>query len=160
MRPFSSFPDSFPTGKAPPDSRVDGVCFEKSRFIKYERFEKVDRRVGLGVKRFPNRAEEIDAAPLKKLLPRAVEKALAWISEEREAFEKRMGAKPRDKLDALDRLQSGRRARLDNEVASRRRFQVVKLDSRAKPYETGFTRSGSKMTAFASPGALRWVDGW
>ncbi|MCP4688791.1 MAG: DEAD/DEAH box helicase, partial [Desulfobacterales bacterium] len=103
-----------------------GVRFEEGRFIQCRRFEEIIERVGLGVERFPNMAREMDVSPLEKLLPEAVEKTKVWLSDERSKFEKRIGARLSEKLDALDRLKSRRHERLE------------------KDFETGRTKRGRK----------------
>ena len=81
-----------------------GVTFKDTAFQQIETFEKLLARTGLGKTKLPNRTENIDIEALQELLPKAVQQARDYMSEERKAFEEIINKKLNEQLRALERL--------------------------------------------------------
>ncbi len=81
-----------------------GVSFINGRFQGIEEFAALLKRTGLGQKPMANRGEIINLDPLRQYLPEAVEKARAWMSEQRKGFEARLNEKLDEHLKALELL--------------------------------------------------------
>ncbi len=81
-----------------------GVTFKDTAFQQIETFEKLLARTGLGKTKIPNRTENIDIEALQELLPKAVQQARDYMSEERKAFEEIINKKLNEQLRALERL--------------------------------------------------------
>ncbi|MDZ7697622.1 MAG: DEAD/DEAH box helicase [Deltaproteobacteria bacterium] len=97
-----------------------GITFHEGKFHAIEDFEPLMDRAGLSRNRFPNPGQPPDVDALKALLPKAIDKAAQWMSEERKAFEKRINPKLNEHLNALERLRQKQHTQLEFRFAESR----------------------------------------
>jgi len=90
-----------------------GVVFKDDKFQQIEEFETLLARTGLGKTSFPNRVDNIDIEALRLLLPKAVQQARDYMSEERNAFEEVINEKLNEQLNALERLKTKHHEQLE-----------------------------------------------
>jgi superfamily II DNA or RNA helicase len=83
-------------------------------FVGIDEFPAVQKRTGLGKETFSNRGDsEEDTEPLKKLLPKVIEQAKAWMSLQRETFEQEINEKLEEQLRSLEGLKQKQYTQLD-----------------------------------------------
>jgi len=112
-----------------------GISFEDGVCLGVEPFDKVCSRTGLGSSSFPNTGQEIDTQPLKALLPEAIKEARAWVSTQRNEFEKHINVKLTERYDELDRLKSRQLEQLEidfGDVGSAGSFTSKRKDQRKR----------------------------
>ncbi|MBA3018695.1 MAG: DEAD/DEAH box helicase [Proteobacteria bacterium] len=90
-----------------------GVSFNDGKFTCIEEFESLVNRIGLGKKNFPNRDEIIEIETLQQMLPKAIEQAELWMSNERKKFEELINAKLNNQLNALENLRKKQYVQLE-----------------------------------------------
>ena len=81
-----------------------GVVFQNGGVEDVQDLLTIIERTGLGKKKFPNRSESLDIAPLKGLLPEAVEWARVWMSDYHKKFVLQIEPELDKQLKALERL--------------------------------------------------------
>ena len=107
-----------------------GVTFKDDKFQQIEEFETLLARTGLGKTSFPNRGDNIDIEALRQLLPKAVQKARDYMSEERNAFEEVINEKLNEQLNALDRLKTKQYEQLELFYMDKRQVSKKEQDKR------------------------------
>lgn len=81
-------------------------------------FPEILKRTSLGAKQYPNQSHAVDAAPIKKLLPKAIDKGNEWMKSCREEFNKAVAPKLMDQLRELDRLRKKQQDQLELRFAN------------------------------------------
>ena len=107
-----------------------GVTFKDDEFQQIEDFETLLARTGLGKISFPNRGDNIDIEALRQLLPKAVQQARDYMSEERNAFEEVINEKLNEQLNALDRLKTKQYEQLELFYMDKRQVSKKEQDKR------------------------------
>jgi superfamily II DNA or RNA helicase len=107
-----------------------GVTFKNDKFQQIEEFETLLVRTGLGKTSFPNRGDNIDIEALRQLLPKAVQQARDYMSEERNAFEEVINEKLNEQLNALERLKSKQYEQLQLFYMDKRQVSKKEQDKR------------------------------
>jgi ERCC4-related helicase len=90
-----------------------GVRFAGGAFQEILPLDAVIEHTGLGATRFANANMGFDEAALTKLLPQAVERARAYMSERRKDFENAINPKLNEELERLSRLRGRRIEQLE-----------------------------------------------
>ncbi|MBE9520241.1 MAG: DEAD/DEAH box helicase [Proteobacteria bacterium] len=107
-----------------------GVVFKDDKFQQIEEFETLLARTGLGKTSLPNRGDNIDIEVLRQLLPKAVQQARDYMSEERNAFEEVINEKLNEQLNALERLKTKQYEQLELFYMDKRQVSKKEQDKR------------------------------
>ncbi|WP_028322824.1 DEAD/DEAH box helicase [Desulfatiglans anilini] len=102
-----------------------GVGFSGGAFRSVEPLDALGGRLQLGRRSYPNRGQALDVDALRLLLPEAVSRARAWMSERREAFEEGINAKLNQQLEALERLKAKQLRQLEFEFGGSRQPEKI-----------------------------------
>lgn len=103
-----------------------GVGFRGERYDALIPFDDLVDRTGLGRTRLANRERPVDPDVLARLLPAAVDRARAWVTERRNAFEKEVDVKLNHALEALDALKARQIRQLELRLAESDQSEALK----------------------------------
>lgn len=90
-----------------------GIVYKNNSFCEILPFTTILERTHLGSREIPNRQMTTETASLAGLLPEAVAKGRAWMSDRRREFENAINPKLNNHLEALTKLQAKQHAQVE-----------------------------------------------